>query len=174
MGEIEVWRDIEGYGGKYQVSNKGRVQSFKRYRKGIVLKANPSSSKYATVYLWQDNVKRNKTVHRLMLAAFPEHFIGNGCFVDHIDRDKLNNNLSNLRMCNKAQNSANTHKRKNTLSKYKGVCRCKTRWQAKVARRYIGLFKTEEEAAEAYNKEALKEFGEFANINIINRKQDWE
>jgi hypothetical protein len=94
-------------------------------------------------------------------------------FVDHIDRDPLNNERSNLRFCTKQQNQRNQGMRKCNSSGYKGVARVKhsPRWRAflKVSYKqiHLGMFDTKEEAALAYNRAALKYYGEFACLNVI-------
>jgi len=91
--------------------------------------------------------------------------------VDHIDHNGLNNQKSNLRICNSAQNQMNQLKK----NKYKGVYiekRCNKNLiraciKINYTLRYLGYFKTEKEAAMAYNEAAKNLFGEFANLNIL-------
>ena|SRR3990167_8491390 len=91
---------------------------------------------------------------------------------DHRDRQKLNNQKNNLRICTNLENSANRNSRKNSTSEYLGVCFCKkeNKWKAQICKNYkiirIGAFKTEIEAALAYNKKAIEIHGEFANLNF--------
>lgn len=95
--------------------------------------------------------------------------------VDHINQDKLDNRRSNLRLATSTQNEANKPKRQgNVSSKYKGVIKMKGRkkcWRAIITknsmRRELGCYYTEEEAALAYNKAALEEFGQFAFLNDV-------
>ena len=88
--------------------------------------------------------------------------------VDHIDGNPLNNQRNNLRICTHQQNCLNN--RGCGKSRYKGVYKIKntiySRIQYNGIDRYLGSFKTEEEAAMAYDKEALVLFGEFANLNF--------
>src|SRR5699024_4409598 len=78
--EKEVWKDIKGYEGYYQVSNLGRVKSNGRYVKGPynsefwkdgrILKGGKMTSGYRFVCLSVDGIKRNFAVHRLVALAF--------------------------------------------------------------------------------------------------------
>jgi hypothetical protein len=96
-----------------------------------------------------------------------------GELADHIDGDGLNNQKSNLRRCNKYQNSWNKPTlRSKKLNAIKGVTRIKDRlgipnyWVARISfcgeRIYLGTFKTKKLAEEAYKKAALELHGEFA------------
>lgn len=92
--------------------------------------------------------------------------------VDHEDRNPLNDKIENLRAATRAQNMGNTRSRKNSTSKYLGVyLKCGKLWCAQIRaqgkQRYLGSHKTEELAALAYNREAVRFHGEFANLNII-------
>lgn len=95
--------------------------------------------------------------------------------VDHINKDKLDNRRSNLRICTQKQNGGNASKAKTRkfTSKYKGVYFDKERnkWIAKIKRNHrniwIGRFDTEKEAAKAYNIQARIIFREFAELNKL-------
>jgi len=100
---------------------------------------------------------------------------------DHINRNKLDNRIENLRTATKSQNGANRTNPINNTSGYRGV-RKKTwpggwtgKWIAQIRvqskHKHIGVFNTKEEAATAYNNMAVKMFGEYAVLNIINSKQ---
>lgn len=111
-------------------------------------------------------------------------------FVDHKDRNKANENIDNLRPADKFQNAQNVSKQNNKSSKYLGVTYIKgitkrilkTTGELKIysnpcwcaqltskGKKYnLGKFKTEIEAAIAFNEGALKYNGEFANLNTID------
>lgn len=96
---------------------------------------------------------------------------GRSVLVDHIDGNGLNNRRSNIRICNSSQNMCNSRSFRGT-SKYKGVSLHRDgKWMAKLRFNgdvfYLGLFKDEKKAALAYNREAIKRFGEFAKVNNI-------
>lgn len=114
----EVWKDVKDYEGHYKVSNLGRVKSLKN--KGIILKQNPICKGYMAVCLCKFGKKATKRVHQLMAVAFLNHNQNfNGLVVDHIDNDKLNNELSNLQIITHRENSSKD--KKGGTSKYVGV-----------------------------------------------------
>ena len=89
--------------------------------------------------------------------------------LDHIDGDPLNNKINNLRLCNKQQNRANSK----TKKLYKGVVKTFRKnhpWKAQIKCNdklvHLGVFKTEIEAARAYDVAAKEFFGEFASPNF--------
>lgn len=91
-------------------------------------------------------------LHRLIMGAQP------GQRVDHINGNGLDNRRQNLRFCSIAQNTMNSSKRRGCLSKYKGVTwhRAIKKWQAQIKlngkSHYIGVFSSEREAADAYER----------------------
>lgn len=111
---MEVWKDIEGYEGYYQVSNKGNVKSLSRkmwngksywYSKEKLLKRRIDKNKkhYATVCLRKDGVSKTKLIHRLVALSFLNKIDGKN-YVNHIDLDKLNNKLDNLEWVSASEN----------------------------------------------------------------------
>ena len=115
-------------------------------------------------YWYLDFYKDRKivAVHRFLLDA-PK-----GSYVDHINGLKGDNRLSNLRFCNKADNSYNRPKRRNSKTLYKGVTKTSghNSYTASAGKVYIGNFKTQEEAARAYDRYVLKHHREFAFTNF--------
>lgn len=105
---MEIWKDIDGYNGKYQISNEGNVRSFSRWKNGGLLKfgkcGNPGP--YKTVQLVKTSRKDTKCfyVHRLVAQHFLDN-PNNYNEVNHIDGNTLNNNVNNLEWCSRKQNA---------------------------------------------------------------------
>jgi hypothetical protein len=101
---------------------------------------------------------------------------GDGKIVDHINHNGLDNVKSNLRLVNHAQNAWHSQLAKNNASGYKGVSykTAEKKWRAVIQidgrRHHIGYFKAAEEAAEAYNREAMRRWGEYAVLNKIRKR----
>lgn len=125
-------------------------------------------------------------IHRLIMERALGRKLKKGEHVDHIDGNGLNNRRSNLRLATPHQNHANTPKQRgNYSSPYKGVCfdRSRNKWLASInsaflwgiehKKKYLGRFKDEVEAAEAYDIAALKYFGEFAKLNFPNKLNEY-
>ena len=102
----EIWKDIAGYEGKYQVSNLGRVKSLNYLRKGIEKERipNKNNSGYLIVGLHKNGKIKQFLIHRLVAEAFIEN-PENLPQVNHIDENKLNNCVENLEWCSAKYNS---------------------------------------------------------------------
>lgn len=113
-------------------------------------------------------------VHRLIWALHYGEHPSSEFEIDHIDGNPSNNNISNLRLCNREQNIRNKCSNKSSTSKYKGVNYDSNRkkWYASGCDatgkyRSLGRHNNEIDAAIAYNEFAKKEHGEFARLNQI-------
>lgn len=96
----EEWRDIAGTDGEYQISNYGRVKSYSRHREGKILK--PALHNGGRLYI---NLSKNE--HKFIHALVAKAFIPNPDSkpqVDHINGDKMNNCVNNLRWVTKIEN----------------------------------------------------------------------
>ena len=174
----ECWRSING-NINYQVSNTHQVRNSST---GKILSDQRVNSKgYKIVGLYKDGVGKNYLVHRLVAEHFiPKPESDEKLQVDHINRDKTDNNISNLMWKTSQQNNWNKDKiNKPTSSKYIGVSfktQCQ-KWQALIRQNHghnthIGLFQHEKDAARAYNAKAYELRGNFAVLNDISDDED--
>ena len=102
----EIWKDIPGYGGLYQVSNLGRVRSFQRNKEKI-LKPYITRNGYLLIALYKDKGAKAYTVHRLVLSTFNPIENMNQLDVDHINTIRTDNRLENLRWTSRKENCNN-------------------------------------------------------------------
>lgn len=113
----EIWKDIEGYEGLYQVSNMGRVRSLDskdrlgRFKKGKIKNAVNNGTGYLVVNLKKDAQQKMITVHRLVAEAFIENPESKRC-INYIDGNKRNNKVENLEWCTHAENMYHAYKNK--------------------------------------------------------------
>ena len=121
----EIWKDIKGYEGKYQVSNLGRVKSLQRWsgtkyydREKILSSCINKHNGYAYVYLMKNNKAKNVRVHRLVAEAFIDN-PNNFPEVNHIDCNRANNNVNNLEWCTRSYNIKYSFEKGNAKSNLK-------------------------------------------------------
>ena len=99
MSEVETFVKIEGFE-KYEVSNLGRVRNIKS---GKILKPQPDKDGYLRLGLYENNKKKKLFLHRIIATTFIYNPEGKPC-VNHIDENKLNNDLSNIEWCTVREN----------------------------------------------------------------------
>lgn len=113
----EIWKDIEGFEGFYQVSNLGNIRSldrriiqvdskkgkYSRIIKGRIIKPENNKRGYKCVSLTIQNKKVSKTIHRLVAEAFIPN-PNNYPLINHIDGNKQNNKVTNLEHCSYKHN----------------------------------------------------------------------
>lgn len=102
---MEIWKDIKGYEGIYQVSNMGRIKSLNYRRTGKEGILNPTYDKdgYLLVYLYKNKKMKCCKVHRLVAIEFLPN-PNNLPEVNHIDENKENNTVYNLEWCTSKYN----------------------------------------------------------------------
>lgn len=149
---MEIWKDIQGngcYGRKikdYEVSNKGRIR-----KNGKLIKPKLNDG-----YLYIPFIGR---IHILVAESFLNHIkSGHKIVVDHIDENKLNNNVNNLQLLSHRDNTNKSIDKTKTTSKYIGVTYTNNKWRSRIGikgkRIHLGYFLDEYEAHLAY-QEAL-------------------
>ena len=174
---MEIWKDINGYEGYYQVSNLGRVKSLKRwvnnksnggyFIKEKILVSCPDKNGYLMVGLYKNNKKSFK-VHKLVASAFLNHTANHKMVVDHIDNNKLNNAVENLQIITTRKNLS---KDKKGTSKYTGVYwkPQDNKWISSIyinnKKTHLGSFDCELRASIAYNF-ALTQLDKLEQYNL--------
>ena len=104
----EIWKDIPGYEGLYQVSSLGRVKSLVRKGKKqeIILRQSENGWGYLQVRLTKNSISKTYKVHRLVAQAFIPNPQNYRC-IDHINTIRTDNRVENLRWVSHKENSAN-------------------------------------------------------------------
>ena len=117
----EIWKPIKGYEGLYEVSNKGRIKSLKRYTNSKnefgnikqnhnekILKNNTMKTGYVMTTLYKEGKPKSFFIHRLVAEAFLEnpYLLPQ---VNHIDGNKSNNYVSNLEYVTNSENQKHAY-----------------------------------------------------------------
>lgn len=108
----EIWKDIDGYEGLYQVSTQGRVRSLDRVGdrgwnyKGKILKPSINPNGYCVVGLFKNGTQKKNMVHRLVAEAFIPN-PNNKPYCDHISTIKTENRVENIRWVTHKENMNN-------------------------------------------------------------------
>ena len=166
----EEWKDIKGYEGYYQVSNLGRVKSLDRFvphktSKNIkinekILKYHLDDKGYCRIHIHKNNIRKQFKIHKLVA----NHFLlkkENNYVVDHEDKNKLNNNVNNLRYVSHSKNTRNSNKIEKSYSKYNGVSNHgKNKFRSYIhingKQIYLGIYTHEKIAALMFNKYCIE------------------
>ena len=149
----------------YSVSSFGRI---KNNNTGRILKPDISKNGYFAVRLCKDGKTKHKVIHRIVGEVFITNYNNKQC-IDHINNNKLDNNVSNLRWVTQQENLMNMKLNSNNTSKYKGVCYSKqlNKWKAYIHfnRKIInlGYFNSIEDAINVRVKKSKELFGEYMN-----------
>ena len=159
--EFRIIKDFPNY----EVSNLGRVRNVKT---GKILKQTIANNGYFVVNFRKNNKSYTKTVHRIVASMFLRK-IENKPFVDHIDGNKTNNHINNLRYVTNQENAMNAKLNCKTTTNIKGVTYYKNlkKWIAQITVNgkhiHIGCFDNIEDAINARVKKAKELFGEYIN-----------
>lgn len=160
---------VPGYEGLYSVTDDGRVWS-ERAQRFLVSTPNPNG--YPQVNLRNKYGKGiTKAVHRIMAWAF--FGIKDSTALDHIDGNRANNLLLNLRLCTPSQNQANSGLKKSNTSGFKGVRYMPERkkWRSRITLNgkeiHLGYFTDQFSAVKAYDEMTTQLNGVFARTNLV-------
>lgn len=186
MDNQEIWKDIIGYETFYQVSNFGNVKSLKneKTKKEKILKSGLDDGGYLQVSLQTNNIRKTFKVHKLVALCFLNHKPDgtNKIVVDHINRNKLDNRLINLRLISNRENLSN---QKGT-SMFVGVhfCKYNKKWVSKIQvegkKVSLGSFDTEKDAKDVYQnalnllKNNDKSFVKFNEKSSNSKGVSWD
>ncbi len=161
---METWKIIEGFE-NYSVSDLGNVRNNKT---GRIMKTRFNHEGYIIIDIRVNKQRYTKRVHILMAIAFITNHDGKSC-VDHIDNDKSNNKISNLRWETYSQNSQNKSMMSNNTSGVKGVEWHKAlhKWRSRISidgiSVHLGYFISIEDAKQVRITKANQVFGVFAH-----------
>lgn len=164
MEIMEEWRDIEGYEGLYQISSEGRVKSLKRIARNNhtvdskIRKPKIDKDGYCCVSLWIDGVSKEYFIHRLVAQAFVSNPENKPC-IDHINTDRTDNRVENLRWCTHKENTNNPISREKFLH---------NRYKVEGERR-ISIYKPTKEAVAKMAEKHKKPVGMYKDGNLIKR-----
>lgn len=160
MNTNEIWKDVIGYEERYSISNLGKLKAKSYLKKGnnsfFYTKEkilNPSLNKHGYLMFKLMFNKESKTykIHQLVAMMFLNHLpCKHELYVDHIDRNKLNNNVNNLRIITPKESISNRNIKK--TSKFNSISYDKQRNKWVLRKningiyKFIGRYNTEEEA----------------------------
>jgi hypothetical protein len=153
---MEEFRDIPGYEGRYKICSDGLVLSI--IHKPKILKPTKSKKGYLYVDLCKDSSRKKYFVHQLVAMAFLDHSVcGMKKVIDHIDFDRTNNHVSNLKVVTARENCSRSQRKKTSI--YVGVhfVRRLSKWSSEIrignTKKYLGLFNCETQAHIAYQEQ---------------------
>lgn len=159
---LEIYNEYLSYN-----SETGIITWIKKSSKNVIIgriAGTPHRMGYQAIQV-RGNLRLSHRVAFLMYHGYLPKY------VDHINGNKIDNRISNLRSCTVSQNGFNRPAPPSNTSGYKGVGKCGDKWRSRLVfegKEYsFGTYDCKHEAAKAYNIGALKHHGEFAYLNII-------
>lgn len=178
---MEIWKDIKGYEGVYQVSSLGRVKSLDRISynprygecklKGQMLKACPNSNGYLGCSLVINGITKHFRIHRLVAMAFLP-VVSNKLEINHIDGNKANNKLSNIEWCNRSENITHAFRlglKKAPKGVINGECKLTEKQVLEIRQQYLGVRK-----GVSMDYLALKYNISRSQVSRILKRQSWK
>ncbi len=161
MEEVEIWKDVVGCNGFYQVSSLGKVNSMDYKRMGVENMLSPFiNSNYLTLNLFKLGKLKNRNIYSLVAEAFiDKDYKKKRLVVNHINFNKEDNRLKNLEVVTIRENSNQKHIKSSSI--YTGISFCKNRnkWISAIKlngnKKYLGFFDCEKEASEYYKAALL-------------------
>lgn len=109
---MEIWKDIQGYQGLYQISNLGNIKSFPRkysIKNERILKPAKTSKGYYFVYLYKNGKAKMYLLHRLIAESFIPNYNNKPC-INHINGIKTDNRIENLEWATYSENTKHSYK----------------------------------------------------------------
>lgn len=165
MSKNEIFKDVQNYEGIYQISNFGRVKSFK-WGKEKILKLPVNNRGYKNILLCHNGKQKNMKVHTLVAIAFLG-FIPNGIdsVIDHKNGNKTDNHFENLQIVSQRENIKKHHFDKKGFVGYDWHEQTK-KWRSRILINkkliHLGLFEETKDALKAYEI-AVSEVEKFEN-----------
>ena len=158
----EQFKNIENFS-KYQISNLGNVKSLWNNTEKILNTVTNKNNGYVYIGLKDDDGNRKTlSVHRLVAKNFVDN-PDNKNEVDHIDGNKINNNVNNLRWSTHTENNRNKAPQRNNTSGYSGITWMtrKNKWRVRIKvdkkELHLGLYSSFDDAVRV-RKEKEKEY----------------
>lgn len=173
--EEKNWKPIQGYEGLYEICE----EEVRKVSNKKILSKWLNSNGYPMCRLVDKNGKmRYHYYHRLIATHYIPNPQNKRC-VDHINGNKTDNSLTNLRWATSGENVANSGIRKSNTSKYRGVNYCKKhkKWRAVFRGKFLGYYDDPKEGAIKYEETASAYYGEFykvINYPELNQIEDSE
>lgn len=166
---MEIYKDIIGYEGLYQVSNFGNIKSLSRkissknnsfrITREFILSKKETNAGYYIVCLYKNKIKKFKLLHQIVAENFLDHIPnGHNFVINHKDKNKLNNNVNNLEIITTRENTSHNIGK----SKYNGVSwsTFHNKWRSQIwingKRKHLGYFSNDYDAHIKYQNEINK------------------
>ena len=168
--EQEIFKDIPGYEGFYQVGNQGRVKSLSRKYSPVEIILSPGRDKdgYPRVVLYRDKKSLSIKVHQLVMLTFVGE-CPKGLQINHIDGNKENNHLDNLEYCTPAENVQHAHDTGLRVSPYG-----EDNGRSKLTESQVLEIRGRYKASGVSQRKLAQEYGvNHATIGFIVRRETW-